>query len=210
MYMHKQGNSTDSSGSFSKGDWGEPEVGSHYFFGAVGGSRGGELAQGHIFLWKGWCTQNSLAKVLCCSCLGQVLLHLQAVVLYSPHAFFSLTKQNNNNKNRQKNPPPVKTFTHLNFFLSYPLLHSWKHKKKLWALIHHCILPIIPIFPQCNLKSDDLNQSHLETMGVCVLTLMEFGLTWDCKISKINAAVMLLRQWLEGQEIPKVEGFPWN
>lgn len=45
-------------------------------------------------------------------------------------------------------------------------------------------------------------------MGVCVLTSMEFGLTWDCKISEINTTVMLLKQQLNGQEIPEVKGFP--
>lgn len=45
-------------------------------------------------------------------------------------------------------------------------------------------------------------------MGVRVVTSMEFGLTWDCKIFKINAAVMLLKQWLKGQEIPEVKDFP--
>lgn len=63
-------------------------------------------------------------------------------------------------------------------------------------------------FPQKNLKSNDLNQPQLKTMGVCVLTSVEFGLTWDCKISEINTTVMLLKQQLNGQEIPEVKGFP--
>lgn len=55
------------------------------------------------------------------------------------------------------------------------------------------------------MKSNDLNQPQLKTMGVWVLTSTEFGLIWDCKISKMNASVMLLKQWLKGQMFLKLK-----